>query len=121
MGALTLRPIPKKGKARPDLASGRWSLTTPGRVRWACGWGRGGERLEAQAREEQRVRELERQLFHAERLGSMGRLAAGLAHELNNPLEGMANYLALAREHLGVQDLAAAGQDLEWVREGLDR
>ena len=35
------------------------------------------ERLEAQAREEARVRDLERQLFHAERLTTAGRLAAG--------------------------------------------
>ena len=46
------------------------------------------------------MRELERQLFHAERLTTVGRLAAGIAHEINNPLEGMANYLSLAREAL---------------------
>jgi len=79
------------------------------------------ERLEAQAREEQRVRELERQLFHAERLGTVGRLAAGLAHELNNPLEGMANYVALAREHMAAGDAGAARADLDLVRQGLDR
>src|SRR5262249_61937728 len=55
------------------------------------------ERLEARAREEGRVREVERQLFHSERLGTVGRLAAGMAHEINNPLEGMSEYLALAR------------------------
>jgi signal transduction histidine kinase len=79
------------------------------------------ERAEAYAREEQRVRELERQLFHAERLGTIGRLAAGLAHEINNPLEGMANYVALARVHLDAGDAAAARADLDLVREGLDR
>ena len=79
------------------------------------------ERLEARAREEARVRELERQLFHAERLATVGRLAAGIAHEINNPLEGMANYLTLAREALARGDVAAAEGRLLSVREGLDR
>jgi signal transduction histidine kinase len=79
------------------------------------------ERLEAVAREEARVRELERQLFHAERLTTVGRLAAGIAHEINNPLEGMTNYLALARESLERGDLEASRRRLDGVREGLER
>jgi signal transduction histidine kinase len=79
------------------------------------------ERLESAAREETRVRELERQLFHAERLTTVGRLAAGIAHEINNPLEGMANYLALARDSLAGGDAAGAQRHLARVREGLDR
>jgi signal transduction histidine kinase len=79
------------------------------------------ERSEAQAREEARVRELERRLFHAERLTTVGRLAAGIAHEINNPLEGMANYLSLAREALGRNDLEGARRRLDGVREGLER
>jgi two-component system C4-dicarboxylate transport sensor histidine kinase DctB len=82
---------------------------------------RRGQVLEARAREEARVRELERQLFHAERLGTVGRLAAGMAHEINNPLEGIANYLRLAREEIGRGDAVSARRRLEGIHEGVER
>ncbi len=77
--------------------------------------------LEARSREEARVRDLERQLFHAERLSTVGRLAAGMAHEINNPLEGISNYLVLAREDLKKGDAAAVGRRMEGIQEGLHR
>jgi two-component system C4-dicarboxylate transport sensor histidine kinase DctB len=77
--------------------------------------------LEARAAEEARVRELERQLFHAERLTTVGRLAAGIAHEINNPLEGMSNYLTLAKEALARGDVEAASRHVGSVRHGLER
>lgn len=77
--------------------------------------------LEARAREEARVRDLERQLFHTERLGTVGRLAAGMAHEINNPLEGMSNYLSLARGDLARGDVPQALRRLDGAQEGLRR
>jgi signal transduction histidine kinase len=59
--------------------------------------------------------------MHSERLASVGRLAAGIAHEINNPLEGMANYLDLLREDLERGDVAAARQLAARVGEGLGR
>ena len=39
---------------------------------------------------------LERQLAHAERLAALGKFSAELAHELNNPLDGILRYVNLA-------------------------
>jgi signal transduction histidine kinase len=52
-------------------------------------------KLQEAARYERQQKELERQVQMSERLGSLGLLTAGVAHEINNPLEGIENYLAL--------------------------
>lgn len=87
----------------------------------ALGQVRRTARLEAENEHEKRVRELERQLMHSERLASVGRLAAGLAHEINNPLEGMGNYLALLSEDLAAGRVDDAPELVARIREGLDR
>jgi len=76
---------------------------------------------EAERRHQEHLRELERQLMHNERLVSIGRLAAGMAHEINNPLEGMANYLSLLEEDLRTGDGSESLELAARVREGLDR
>lgn len=48
--------------------------------------------ISAHKQAEKKSRELQMQLTHANRLKSMGELAAGLAHELNQPLAAIANY-----------------------------
>lgn len=47
-----------------------------------------GERLQ-QSRQD--VLRVEKQVWHAERLAAIGRLASGLAHEINNPINGVRN------------------------------
>jgi signal transduction histidine kinase len=67
-------------------------------------------RLAAAREVEEQQRALERQVWHAERLASVGRLASGLAHEINNPLAGMTTWLDLLEEDLetGAADRARA-------------
>lgn len=83
--------------------------------------GRRAAQLAAARRHEAQVRELERQLFHSERLASLGRLAAGMAHEINNPLEGIANYLSLLDEDLRAGRTGDVGRQVARIRQGLDR
>lgn len=46
---------------------------------------------------EARMSELREALLHVSRLSAMGEMAAGLAHELNQPLAAMSNYLGAAQ------------------------
>jgi signal transduction histidine kinase len=54
---------------------------------------------------------LEDQLRHAERLATIGQLAAGLAHELNEPLANILGFIGLARKEPALPPGARADLD----------
>jgi two-component system NtrC family sensor kinase len=51
----------------------------------------------------------QQELVRAETLAGLGRMAAGIAHEINNPLQVMLGYLSLHRDRVG----GALGRDLD--------
>jgi PAS domain S-box-containing protein len=53
-------------------------------------------------------KKLENALHTTERLASVGRLAATVAHEINNPLEAITNLIYLARQDSGLPESARA-------------
>ncbi len=61
----------------------------------------------------QRLGEAQRQLTQADKLASVGRLAAGVAHEINNPLTGVLTYASYLQKRLA--DRPEMAQDLEVI------
>ena len=67
---------------------------------------------------DQETRHLKKQMHIQERLATLGKLAGGIAHEFNNPLDGVMRYTNLSLEH--VHDDVVRGYLLE-VKHGLNR
>ncbi len=55
--------------------------------------------------------ELQEQLRHADRLATIGQLAAGAAHELNEPLGSILGFAQLAKDSTGISDQTAQDMD----------
>jgi PAS domain S-box-containing protein len=64
-------------------------------------------------------KKLEKSLIMSEKLASVGRLAASIAHEINNPLEAITNLLFLAKRDMA--DRSKAERHLEIASHELDR
>ena len=92
----------------------------------AVGEMRGGERrfftgfvrdLTERQQTETRLQELQTELVHVSRLTALGEMASALAHELNQPLSAIANYLKGSRMLLARDEIAAPSK----VGDAVDR
>lgn len=83
-----------------DLAEARGELE---------GWSRRLEDTVAEKTTE--LQRTQRQVLHMEKMASLGKLAATVAHELNNPLSGILTYARLVERELDQQSLPPSVQE----------
>lgn len=65
---------------------------------------------------EQRLESLKSELIHVSRVSAMGTMASTLAHELNQPITAVTNYVEAVRDMLETPD----PDDMPMIREALD-
>jgi two-component system NtrC family sensor kinase len=81
------RPVQRLVKATNAVAAG--DLTTKLEVKRQDELGHLVNSFNAMT---QKLEEAQTQIYHSDKLASIGRLAAGVAHEINNPLTGVLSY-----------------------------
>jgi len=64
--------------------------------------------LAERAAQDFRLRELQIELLHVSRLSAMGQMTAAIAHELNQPLAAISNYLGAVRRTLHADESGSA-------------
>ncbi|MBI2093899.1 MAG: hypothetical protein HYT88_04170, partial [Candidatus Omnitrophica bacterium] len=111
MGA-TSRPPAGLGTTMPPTAEGRGAMAGSKEPDYSYG-------VLLTIEESTDVASLEQRLHRAEYQASIGKLARGIAHELNSPLDGVLRYTHLALEQL-TED-SSVREYLLHVKEGLDR
>jgi len=67
---------------------------------------------------EERLRKSQSDLHHVSRLSAMGEMASGLAHELNQPLTAVMNYVQAAKRTLEASDDVSSAQVIDYLDKG---
>jgi two-component system NtrC family sensor kinase len=105
---LVSRPVEALAAGTRRVAAGDLTTTIPANGRNELGeLARGFNAMTARLSEDQR------QLAQVDKLASVGRLAAGVAHEINNPLTGVLTYASFLLER--AQDAPELHADLEVI------
>jgi signal transduction histidine kinase len=68
---------------------------------------------------EKKLQDAQKQVLQSEKLASLGRLAAGVAHEINNPLTGILLYGNMMLEKISTSD--PLRENLEYILEDSER
>ena len=77
--------------------------------------------LAERKRAEERMSELQAELVHVSRWNAMGMMASTLAHEINQPLAAVANYLSVARSTVGRLDAPQGEQVIDLMNKANDQ
>ena len=70
---------------------------------------------------ERRLNELQAELVHLSRLTELGQMVSALAHEVNQPLTAMANYLGAVRRLIAAGNQQGALQAVDRIEDQGDR
>jgi PAS domain S-box-containing protein len=102
---------PEAGQVETDLRLvGRDDVEEPEALRWVHGRAtpilyRGKPALLVNTVDVTRAKELERLAANREKMAALGQMAAGVAHEIRNPLSGLNLYLSTVRKTLADADV----------------
>ncbi len=111
IGKLVLRPMRDLMAAADALAAGDLDRRAPGAG--TREFDRLAERINGMT---EALLDAQSQLVQVEKLAGIGRLAAGVAHEIGNPLAAIGNYLEVARRRdLDPELVAALSREVERI------